>query len=257
MTMELPHQCWSANLCTCFIWEKNKPCVDWIIVQNICYHSPHRDTFPLHWPDACYRLVKAVKSDGAGSVMTTGTCMKPRWCASNWAVGLPWQPQWRPTLGQGKASFCWRMCTVQEERVFWDSVPMPTGTSVTVVLQKTPVSSALVTVTSPSKDAHPIIQTASPLTPPAELALVCSAAGSVCVHVFGFFIIYFLFLFFSLFDLPLFCSISWVFGLECHEIMCVDHLWPLVGAQSQEEVVRWGTQLEHRNFLANRCWNGF
>ena len=90
--------------------------------------------------------------------------------------------------------------TVQEERVFWDSVPMPTGTSVTEVPEKTPLSSAQVTVTSPSTDAHPIIQTASPLIPSAELALVCSISGSVCVHVFvcvfWFFIVYFLFLFF-------------------------------------------------------------
>ena len=196
---------------------------------------------------------------GAGSVMTTGTRMKPRWCASNWVVGMPWQPWWRSTWGQGKASFCWMVWTVQEERVFWDSVPMPTGTSVTAVLEKTPVSSAQVTVTSPAKDAHPIIQTASPLIPSAELALVCSIVGSVCavfVRVFWFFIIYFVSLF-PLFDLPLFYSISGVFGLECHKIMCVDHLWPLVGAQSQEAVVRWGIQLEHRNFLGNRCWNGF
>ena len=141
-------------------------------------------------------------ASGAGSVMTTGTHMKPRWCAGNWAVGMPWQPRWRPTLGQGKASFCWMVWTVQEERVFWDSVPMPTGTSVTAVPEKTPLSSAQVTVTSPSKDAHPIIQTASPLIPSAELALVCSISGSVCVHVFvcvfWFFIVYFLFLFFPL-----------------------------------------------------------
>ena len=200
-------------------------------------------------------------ASGAGSVRTTGTCMKPRWCASNWAEGLPWQPQWRPTLGKEKASFCWMMWTVQEDRVFWDRVPMLTGTSISAVLEKTPVSSAQVAVTSPSKDARAIIQTASPLIHQQSLHF-CAVSVEVCMCMclcmcvcFGF--LSYIFSFLPPFDLPLFCSVSWVFGLECHKTMCVDHLWPFIWAQSQETVVSWGIQLECRNFPTNRCRSGF
>lgn len=97
--------------------------------------------------------------------------------------------------------------------------------------------------------------------PSAELAL-CAALVEVCMCMclclcvcFGF--LSYIFSFLPPFDLPLFCSVSWVFGLECHKTMCVDHLWPFIWAQSKETVVSWGIQLECRNFLTNRCRSGF
>lgn len=64
------------------------------------------------------------------------------------------------------------MWIAQEERVSWDGVLIPTGLSITAVLEKTPVSSAQVMVTSPSEGPHLIKQMASSLIPSAMLASV-------------------------------------------------------------------------------------
>lgn len=97
-------------------------------------------------------------ASGARFVTTTGTCTTLTWYAGSCTVGMPSQPLSRPSSVEVKASFCWMMWTVQEKRVFWDSVLTPAGPSITVVLEKMPASSAQVMVTSPSKGAHLIIQ---------------------------------------------------------------------------------------------------
>lgn len=72
---------------------------------------------------------------------------------------------------------------------------------------------------------HPDSISTNPISRACTCVQYCwkCVCACVCACVLVFYRIFFLSLF-PLFDLPLFCSISWVFGLECHKIMCVDNL---------------------------------
>lgn len=150
--------------------------------QYFCtFKTGHSCSSPMGQDHAPGELKYSTMASGAGFAMTSGTCMKPTWCADSSTAGVPSKPQSRHDLVMAQGSFCLMRWPVLGQRGFWDSVLMQAGTYTTVVLEKMPVSSVKVRATFPSNDADFLIKIASTSIPVCVFVSTATITNWLCL----------------------------------------------------------------------------